>query len=249
MRVKHGFFIPDLENLSDPGGLVSALLQRVVEGRCLFCRSEKTYEDPLGAQQHMIDKGHCRMRYEEDEDFELYSGFYTYPEGEAEDADAEDDEGLVEAKLQGRRIIQTPKGEAYVNEAGDLVFPGGHVARNRIYMKYFEQKFSVPDPRLMAQLERLALEYQTSGVATQRAANAMEALLRHQRSSRAGVSDTAFAQRAEMRKLLQVKGRGGIVAVQKAEGDYRKDFALKTAFQQNIIRRLRFRVAATGEGH
>lgn len=97
MRIQHSFVILDVDCLVDLKGLQEYLAERIHIGNmCLFC--SKTFRDGRRAQQHMLDKGHCMMNMEdEDEYVDFYDFSKTYKdhpllikqEGEEEDAESE----------------------------------------------------------------------------------------------------------------------------------------------------------------
>ncbi|XP_031481903.1 cytoplasmic 60S subunit biogenesis factor REI1 homolog 1 isoform X2 [Nymphaea colorata] len=82
MHKEHGFFIPDVEYLKDPTGLLAFLATRVVRDFvCLYCHDRRQPFASLEAvRKHMISKSHCKVKYGEggdDEDAEL-EDFYDY---------------------------------------------------------------------------------------------------------------------------------------------------------------------------
>ena len=71
MMISHGFFIPDVEFVKDLGLLLGYLHERVRIGLlCLYCdnRGAHQFRDFQSLQQHMIDKQHCFINTEEDEE-------------------------------------------------------------------------------------------------------------------------------------------------------------------------------------
>jgi len=78
MRIKHSFVILDVDCLVDLKGLQTYLAERIQIGQlCLFC--SRSFKDPIRCQQHMIDKGHCMMNMEdEDEYVDFYDFSKTY---------------------------------------------------------------------------------------------------------------------------------------------------------------------------
>lgn len=130
MWKNHSFFIPDRKYCADIPSLIEYLHAKVIEGHlCTHCDSEKQYESPEAARQHMIDTNHCRMRYEEDHHFEEYEQFYDYSNA----ADDECEEG------------ETPVGE--VTPDGHLQLPGGRIATGRYLQRYYKQRYRAPEVR------------------------------------------------------------------------------------------------------
>lgn len=79
MTLEHSFFIPEMEYVTDIKGLLCYLGEKVVSGyMCLWCNDHgKTFYSPESAQQHMIDKGHCKMLHEGEALLE-YADYYDY---------------------------------------------------------------------------------------------------------------------------------------------------------------------------
>lgn len=64
MQMKYGFFLPDKDCLVDLEGLLGYCHEKIKLGHyCLYC--EKVFPTWQGCQQHMINKEHCKVRYEE----------------------------------------------------------------------------------------------------------------------------------------------------------------------------------------
>lgn len=64
MQQKYGLFIPDKEYLVDFVGLMGYCHEKIKLGHyCLYCN--QVFPTWQGCQQHMIDKQHCKLRYEE----------------------------------------------------------------------------------------------------------------------------------------------------------------------------------------
>ena len=71
MRIKHSFFVLDIDCLISIKSLLSYLAEKVHLGNmCIMCN--KGFSDYHAAQHHMIDKGHCFMNVD---DFDIeYAG-------------------------------------------------------------------------------------------------------------------------------------------------------------------------------
>jgi len=136
MTVAHGFFIPDLEYVGDLEGLMSYLGEKVGAMRmCLWCNERsRVYTELRGVQQHMTDKGHCKIFHEGDAVLE-YADFYDYRTAAGGDA-AEDGEGDAEFD---RRMTRT--GETELDDTGfQMVLPSGCTVGHRTLQRYFRQK-------------------------------------------------------------------------------------------------------------
>ncbi|GJQ91016.1 zinc finger protein [Tanacetum coccineum] len=82
MHKCHGFFIPDVEYLKDPRGLLTYLGLKVTHDyMCLYCNINcKPFRSLEAVRMHMVAKGHCRVHYgdgDEEEEAEL-DEFYDY---------------------------------------------------------------------------------------------------------------------------------------------------------------------------
>lgn len=79
MTAAHSFFIPDIEFVVDLKGLLLYLGEKVCQGFiCLWCNDEKkTFQSLEATQQHMCDKGHCKILHEGKTLMEYYD-FYDY---------------------------------------------------------------------------------------------------------------------------------------------------------------------------
>ncbi|KAF7729653.1 hypothetical protein EC973_004026 [Apophysomyces ossiformis] len=86
MAHTHGFFLPDAEYLVDVHGLINYLSEKIQARICLYCngrgREWKTVE---AVRAHMIDKGHCKMAYDDSEDPDQLLRFYDFEPLEEED--------------------------------------------------------------------------------------------------------------------------------------------------------------------
>ncbi|ORZ04943.1 C2H2 type zinc-finger-domain-containing protein [Absidia repens] len=76
----HGFFLPDAEYLVDIPGLISYLFEKVIQNHiCLFCNDRgKKWRSLEAVRAHMVDKGHCKMAYDNSEDPEILLKFYDF---------------------------------------------------------------------------------------------------------------------------------------------------------------------------
>jgi pre-60S factor REI1 len=97
MSTFHSFFIPDREYLSDISGLLAYLGEKVVVGNiCLYCPGgSREFGSVEAVRRHMIDKSHCKMAFETDDDRIEVSDFYTYEgyEGAGDEWEDVDEDG------------------------------------------------------------------------------------------------------------------------------------------------------------
>lgn len=130
MTEVHSFFIPDPEFLVNIEGLLEYLGAKVGQGHmCLWCSEKgKSFQSAGAVQQHMVDKGHCRLRHE-GETLVEYADFYdystSYPEGEGE---------------------QEPDAEVNLTNLDDsgyqLVLPSGATIGHRSLLRYYRQSLN-----------------------------------------------------------------------------------------------------------
>ena len=149
MAKSHGFFIPDVEYVSNLKGLVEHLDWKVgVANACLYCvhgggdaaGAPRQFTCVEAAQNHMRDKAHCRMRYDETcaEEYADYYDFSAYRDG------------VVDG------------GEMSVSEStGELVLPSGSRAGHRSLQRYFKQ--SIPPDRCRQLKHRVITHYRALG--------------------------------------------------------------------------------------
>ncbi|XP_044727648.1 zinc finger protein 622 [Chrysoperla carnea] len=156
MTVAHSFFIPDVEYCTDVKGLLMYLGEKVTQGyMCLWCNDRgKTFHSKESAQQHMIDKGHCKMLHEglalaEYADYYDYSSSYPDAEEESVDADSE-------------VSVPTIDDSDY-----QLVLPSGITVGHRSLMRYYKQSIDPSRqqvvPKSNKRLHKVLAEYRALG--------------------------------------------------------------------------------------
>lgn len=94
MSSVHSFFIPDQELLIDLDGLLGYLGEKVALGNlCLYCpNGGKEFGSLEAVRKHMIDKSHCKIAYDTEEDRVELSDYYNFGgAGESDWEDVEDD--------------------------------------------------------------------------------------------------------------------------------------------------------------
>ncbi|KAI9461203.1 C2H2 type zinc-finger-domain-containing protein [Lactarius psammicola] len=88
MSGEHSFFIPDIEYLTDPTGLITYLGEKIAVGNvCIYCNGKGREFRTLDAvRKHMIDKSHCKIAYDTERDMLEISDYYdfssSYPDAE-----------------------------------------------------------------------------------------------------------------------------------------------------------------------
>ena len=103
MSIAHSFFVPDAEYLVDINGLITYLGEKIAVGNvCIYCNAKSREFRSLDAvRKHMLDKSHCKIAYDEEEDRLEVSDFYdftsSYPDYE------------TRRKKKGKKSIKAPE--------------------------------------------------------------------------------------------------------------------------------------------
>jgi len=170
MTKKHSFFIPDIEYLVDLEGLIVYLGQKVGEGRlCLWCNEKgRMFHTTRGVQQHMLDKGHCKMLHDGDAVFE-YADFYdyrsSYPDHDEKEKKGEAAGG--ETSMEVAIVEEEDEVEVVELEEEDyqLVLPSGATIGHRSLQRYYRQKlgFRPANPAGNQHLNKLISQYRALG--------------------------------------------------------------------------------------
>ncbi|CDH48403.1 cytoplasmic protein [Lichtheimia corymbifera JMRC:FSU:9682] len=153
MTIQHSFFIPDIEYLVDLKGLIKYLGEKLSIGNtCLYCNGKGRELRSLEAvRKHMIDKGHCKIAYEADEDAMELVDFYdfssSYPELEGEDEDADSELANMTRKVR------------LADDDMSLVLPSGAVIGHRDLKRYYNQRFKPEDTRESVLINKLIGQY------------------------------------------------------------------------------------------
>ncbi|KAJ6593758.1 C2H2 type zinc-finger-domain-containing protein [Mycena capillaripes] len=80
MSTAHSFFVPDAEYLIDIQGLISYLGEKIAVGNvCIFCNGKgKEFRTLEATRKHMLDKSHCKIAYDSEDDRLEISDFYDF---------------------------------------------------------------------------------------------------------------------------------------------------------------------------
>ncbi|PKC13712.1 hypothetical protein RhiirA5_60725 [Rhizophagus irregularis] len=135
----HSFFIPEIEYLIDSHGLIKYLGEKISIGNvCLYCsKGTKSLES---VRRHMVDKGHCKIAYETEEDIMEFDEFYDFTSSYP-DADNDDNWVFVsddEAENDDENDDELPKIMIY-EEDMELVLPSGKRLGHRLLRRYYRQ--------------------------------------------------------------------------------------------------------------
>ncbi len=160
----HGFFIPDLDYLVDLKGLITYLCVKVgVVYVCLYCNEKgKSFQSVEAAQQHMIDKCHCKIFFEGDAALE-YAEYYdytkSYPDNERMEADEE--EGATETDPS--KVLAIHEAQLEVTDDLQLVLPSGVKVGHRSLKQTYKQRPPSLEHRKSALVARLMAQYRALG--------------------------------------------------------------------------------------
>ncbi|KAI4376220.1 hypothetical protein MLD38_014007 [Melastoma candidum] len=166
MHKQHGFFIPDVEFLKDPEGLLTYLGLKVKRDyMCLYCNDRRQPFSSLEAvRKHMVAKSHCKVHYgsgDDDEEAELeefydYSSSYMGEDGKQLVLSG-DAANSVELGSGGSELVITSR-----SEDGTLTKTLG----SREFLRYYRQKPRPSSSQHGAIAVALASRYRSMGLAT-----------------------------------------------------------------------------------
>ncbi|KAG6332700.1 hypothetical protein ID866_6391 [Astraeus odoratus] len=168
MCTMHSFFIPDAEYLVDLTGLLMYLGEKIAVGNiCIFCNGRGRELHTLEAvRKHMLDKGHCKIAYDTEEDRLEISDFYDFSNSysvntkpkertnsrprEADEQEWEDldDDGGPEGVDEVVDIEEPSDCESlpdpqitYGDTEYELILPSGARIGHRSMKRYYNQSF------------------------------------------------------------------------------------------------------------
>ena len=160
MSVAHSFFIPDAEYLVDIPGLILYLGEKIAIGNiCVYCNKDFRTMDAV--RKHMLDKGHCKIAYDtEDERLEV-SDYYdftsSYPDAQKKKVDSEDDEEWEDMDVEDGNVDEVVEEGTSSDDENDLgnnqltygdtpyelVLPSGARIGHRSMRRYYAQSYAV----------------------------------------------------------------------------------------------------------
>ncbi|KAK9741623.1 hypothetical protein RND81_03G118000 [Saponaria officinalis] len=167
MHKKHGFFIPDIEYLKDPKGLLTYLGIKVKRDfLCLYCNERcHPFSSLEAVRKHMEAKSHCKVRYgdgDDDEEVELedfydYSSSYMDEDGKQLVAVNDDGGNSVEFGCGGAELIIKRRTDSGVS---------AKTLGSREFLRYYRQKPRPAPANALAISIALASSYKSMGLAT-----------------------------------------------------------------------------------
>ena len=129
----HGLFIPNQQDLEDAEGLLSYLSNIISKfHECLYCG--KTKETVEGIRSHMIDKGHCKIAFDEELD-QFYDFEGEFDEGTTEEEKLGEDEETVETG----KTSSPPEHDFHPDSDHELRLPSGRILGHRSLSRYYRQ--------------------------------------------------------------------------------------------------------------
>ncbi|KFK29727.1 hypothetical protein AALP_AA7G170800 [Arabis alpina] len=139
MHKHHGFFVPDIEYLKDPEGLLTYLGLKVKRDfLCLYCNELcHAFSSLEAVRKHMEAKSHCKLHYgdgDDDEDAELEE-FYDYSSSYVDEAGDQivvsgETDNTVEL-VGGSELVITDRSENRTTS---------RTLGSREFMRYYRQK-------------------------------------------------------------------------------------------------------------
>ncbi|KAJ1980271.1 pre-60S factor rei1 [Dimargaris xerosporica] len=170
MAKAHSLFIPDIEYVSDLRGLITYLGEKItVANVCLYCNGRgRTMRNLDAVRSHMLDKGHCMIAYDNEDDILELSDYYdfstSYP-GDKLDSEPRAttamDTGEPETRLT--RTEARAGGIVFDADAAELVLPSGQRLGHRDLKRYYKQRFRAEDTRESVVINRLLTQYAEDG--------------------------------------------------------------------------------------
>lgn len=129
MTVKHSFFLPDAEYISDLEGLIVYLGEKISQGHmCLWCNERsKMFYNVRDVQKHMVDKGHCKMKHDDQCMYE-YADYYDYRSSYPDSSGGE---------AGGEGEVMEP--QQLMDSGFELVLPSGSSLGHRSLARYYRQ--------------------------------------------------------------------------------------------------------------
>lgn len=150
MTRHHGFFVPEQSYLIDRTGLMKYLADKISIGNmCLYCNGKgRGFLSGEAARKHMIDKSHCKIAYDMEEDRLELSDFYdftsSYPDAQWEDVsgDEVDEDDAISADDDDdddKDVLDDSNQVRYGDNEFELVLPSGARLGHRSLRRYYNQ--------------------------------------------------------------------------------------------------------------
>jgi pre-60S factor REI1 len=166
MSIAHSFFVPDADYLNDLTGLIIYLGEKIAVGNvCIYCNEKgREFRTLAAVRKHMLDKGHCKIAYDSEDDRLEISDYYdftsSYPDGQLraenkvqatkgddiwEDVEGGDDESVdevIEEESDGGSDGSLPETQITYGDSNlELILPSGTRIGHRSMRRYYAQSF------------------------------------------------------------------------------------------------------------
>ena len=175
MSKVHGFFIPELEYVTNIKGLIEYLCEKVGVGYvCLYCNERgKAFNSVESVQQHMVDKCHCKVFFDGDASLE-YAEYYdyskSYPDFQEADEKGEESGGVSDEKAGNSEGISDEEVSDHpgstpmeVTDSLELVLPSGAKVGHRALKLFYKQRLPTQEQRKSALVSRMISQYRALG--------------------------------------------------------------------------------------
>ncbi|XP_014502618.1 cytoplasmic 60S subunit biogenesis factor REI1 homolog 1 [Vigna radiata var. radiata] len=165
MHKHHGFFIPDVEYLKDPKGLLTYLGLKVKRDyECLYCNDRCYPFSSLEAvRKHMAAKSHCKVHFgdgDDEEEVELEE-FYDYSSSYVDDQGKQ----LIVSGETANNVELVGGSELVITrKSGDRI--STRTLGSREFLRYYRQKPRPSPANSMAITAALASRYRSMGLTT-----------------------------------------------------------------------------------
>lgn len=187
LHKQHGFFIPDVEYLKDPKGLLTYLGLKVMRDYiCLYCNDRcQPFSSLEAVRKHMAAKSHCKVHYgdgDDDEEVELEE-FYDYSSSYVDEQGKQlvpsgDVANNVELGRGGSELVITKKSNDGISTK---------TLGSREFLRYYRQKPRPSSSNNIAVAAALASSYRSMGLATVQSREHMVRLKVLKEMNRSGV--------------------------------------------------------------
>ncbi|CAH8274714.1 unnamed protein product [Arabidopsis lyrata] len=165
MHKHHGFFIPDIEYLKDPEGLLTYLGLKVKRDfMCLYCNELcRPFSSLEAVRKHMEAKSHCKLHYgdgDDDEDAELEE-FYDYSSSYVDEAGKQ----IVVAGETDNTVELVGGSELLITENSENTKTSKTLG-SREFMRYYRQKPHPTSQNSSQIMSSLSSRYKSLGLKT-----------------------------------------------------------------------------------
>ena len=246
MHKTHGLFIPDRDRLIvDLESLLRYLHLVIFQYReCLYCHSQR--KSAAAAQQHMIDKGHCKFDISsEDSEFaDFYAEFTTV--GEDDESQGEESSVITEKSGEARpsaaitevdgETARLSSGKLFSNRAAAQAIRSRHQYRVTVTRLHPQLPDLAPEESNLPQSNQQTRQNSTSLVVARGAKREATLALQLENLSISDREALAHLSATEQRSLLSIQKRE-LGKAKRVE----KRFRSRVELMANSVKRANFR--------